>query len=50
MLKKTDKMLVGDNYSKMVNIGSCPQHTVHSAFETGATNDWDVRKILKSMF
>ena len=50
VLKKTDKMLVGDNYSKMVNIGSCPQHTVHSAFETCATNDWDVRKILKSMF
>ena len=39
VLRKTDKMLVGDNYSKTVNIGSCPQHTVHSAFETGATND-----------
>ena len=50
VLKKTDKMLVGDNYSKAVNIGSSPQHTVHSAFETGATNHWDVRKNLKSMF
>ena len=39
VLKKTDKMLVGDNYSKTVNIGSCHQHTAHSAFETGATND-----------
>ena len=38
-LKKTDKMLVGDNYSKTVNIGSCHQHTAHSAFETGASND-----------
>ena len=42
--------MVGDNYSKTVNIGSCPQHTVHGAFKTGATNDWDVHKILKSMF
>ena len=43
-------MLVGDNYSETVNIGSCPQHTVHGAFEAGTTNDWDVHKILKSMF
>ena len=50
VLRKTDEMLVGDNYSKTINIGSCPQHTVHSAFETGATNDWDVHKILKSIF
>ena len=50
VLRKTDEMLVGDNYSKTINIGSCPQHTVHSAFETGATNDWDVHKILKSVF
>ena len=50
VLRKTDEMLVGDNYSKTINIGSCPQHTVHGAFETGATNDWDVHKILKSIF
>ena len=43
-------MLVGDNYSKTLNVGSCPQHTVYGAFKTGATNDWDVHKILKSMF
>ena len=46
VLRKTDKMLVGDNYSKTVNIGSCLQHNIHGIFETG---DWDVHKILKSM-
>ena len=50
ILRKTDEMLVGNNYSKTVNIGSCPQHTVHGTFETDATNDWDVHKIIKSMF
>ena len=50
VLKKTDEMLFKNNYSKTNNIGSCPQHTVHGAFKTGATNDWDVHKILKSMF
>ena len=50
MLRKADEMLVGDNYSETVNIGSCPQHTVHGAFEAGTANDWDVHKILKSMF
>ena len=50
VLRKTDDMLVGDNYSKTINIVSCSQHTVHGAFETGATNDWNVHKILKSMF
>ena len=43
-------MLVKNDYSKAINIEHCPQRTVHGAFETGATNDWDVRKILKSMF
>ena len=50
VLKKTDEILVKNDYSKTINIGSCPHHTVHTAFETGATNDWDVHKILKSMF
>ena len=49
MLRKTNEMLVGDNYSKTVNIGSCSQHTVYGAFETGTTNHWDVHKILNSM-
>ena len=43
-------MLSKNNCSKTINIGSCPQNTVHSAFKTGATNDWDVHKILKIMF
>lgn len=25
-------------------------HTVNGAFKTGATNDWDVHKILKNLF
>ena len=50
VLKKTDEILVKNDYSKIINIGCCPQHTVHSAFKTGATNDWDAHKILKSMF
>ena len=50
VLRKADEMLVGDNYSETGNIGSCSQHTVHCAFEAGTTNDWDVHKILESMF
>ena len=50
VLKNNDEMLVKYDYSKTISIGSCPQHTVHSAFETEATNDWYVHKILKSMF
>ena len=47
---KSGEMLVKNDYSKTINIGSCPQHTVHGAFETEATNVWDIHKILKSMF
>ena len=47
VLKKTDEMLVKNDYSKTINVGSCPQHTIHGVFETGATNDWDIHKILK---
>ena len=50
VLKKVDEMLVSNGYSKTINIGSCPQHTIHGAFETGASNDWAVHNILKSMF
>ena len=39
VLKKTEEMLVKNDCSKTINIGSCPQHTPHNAFETGATND-----------
>ena len=49
VLKKTDEILFKNDYSKTINMGSYPQHTVYSTFETGATNDWDVHKILKSM-
>ena len=46
VLKKTDEMLVKNDYSKTINIGSCP----HSVFKTWTMNNWDVHKILKSMF
>ena len=40
MLVKIDySKLVENDYSKTINIGSCPQHTVHGAFEAEATND-----------
>ena len=50
VLKKTNEMLVKSEYIKTINIGSCPQHTVRGAFDIGASNDWDVHKILKTMF
>ena len=50
VLKNTDEMLVKNDYSKTISIGSCLQHNVHIAFQTGATDNWDVLKILKSMF
>ena len=50
VLKKIDEILVLNDYSKTINMGSCPQYTVHTAFKTGAINDWDIHKILKSMF
>ena len=50
VLKKADEILVKNDYSKTINIRSCPQHTVHSALKTGAMNDWNFHKILKSKF
>ena len=35
VLKKTYEILAKNYYSKTINIGSYPQHTVHTAFKTG---------------
>ena len=48
VLKKADDMLVKNDYSKTINLGSYPQHTVHGAFETGATNIGMFIKYLKA--
>ena len=51
VLNKLDDMLIENGHEKTVNIGSCAQHTVHGAFQTGTSNGgWSTDKILKVMF
>ena len=40
-----------NDLSKMINIGSCSQHTVHGTLKVGATKaEWGIDKILKALF
>ena len=51
VLNKLDNKLVQDGFSKTLNIGSCAQHFVHGALQTGSSNaGLNLEKILKGMF
>ena len=51
VLNTLDNKLVEDGFSKTLNIGSCTQHVVHGAFQTGSSNTGlNLEKILKGMF
>ena len=45
------KHLVENGYKNLIKIGSCPRHTVHGAFQTGATKTgWESNKALEVMY
>ena len=51
VLELFDEKLEFKDLPKTLNIGSCSQHSVHGALKTGMKKvDWNVEKILKSMF
>ena len=51
VLRKLDDALVEDDHNKMLNIGSCTQHVIHGAFQTGSSKtEWQLDKIMKAMF
>ena len=50
-LNKVDNKLVEDRCSKILNIGSCAQHVVRGAFQSGSSNTgWNLEKTFKGMF
>ena len=43
--------LVENGYISLIEISSCSLHTVHRAFQIGATKtDWELNKVLKAMY
>ena len=50
-LNKRNNKLVEDRSSKILNIGSCAQHVVRGAFQTGSSNTVsNLEKTFKGMF
>ena len=46
-----DNKLVKNSLSKVINIGSCSQHTVDGPLKVGAARtEWGIDKILKALF
>ena len=46
-----DDTLVEDGYNKTLNIGSCAQHVIHAAFQTGSSKtESQLDKIMNAMF
>ena len=51
VLDMLDDSLVEKGFGKTINIGSCAQHIVHGALQTGISKtEWKIDQILKSMF
>ena len=51
VLRKLDDTLVEDCLNKTLNIGSCAQHVIHGAFQTGSSKiEWQLDKVMKAMF
>ena len=51
VLNKLENILVEDRFSETLNIGSCAQHVVHRASQTGSSNTgWNLEKILNRAF
>ena len=51
VLELFDEKLESKDLPKTLNIGSCSQHAVNGALKMGMKSvDWNVEKILKSMF
>ena len=50
VLNLVSNHLIENGYKNLVEISSCSLHTVHGAFQTGATKTgWELNKILKAM-
>ena len=46
-----DDTLVEDGHNKTLNIGSCAQHVIHAAFQTGSSKtESQLDKIMNAMF
>ena len=51
VLNLVSNHLVESGYKNLIGIGSCSLHTVHGAFQTGATKTgWELNKVLKAMY
>ena len=51
VLNLVSNHLVENGYKNLIGIGSCSLHTVHGAFQTGATKTgWELNKVLKAMY
>ena len=51
VLDLLDDQLVSDNFSKILNTGSCCQHTVHGSLKSGfQKSTWNMDKLLKFFF
>ena len=51
VLNLVSNHLVENGYKNLVEIGSCSIHTVHGAFQTGATKTgWELNKVFKAMY
>ena len=50
VLNLVSNRLVENGYKNLIEIGSCSLHTVHAAFQTGATETgWELNKAFKVM-
>ena len=50
VLNLVSNHLVENGYKNLIEIGSCSLHTVHGAFQTGATKTgWELNKVLKAV-
>ena len=51
VLEKNKKKRVEGELPQFIDIGTCNLHTVHGAFETGATkSNWNLKKLLKGPY
>ena len=51
VLNVVNNHLVEDGYKNLIEIGRCSLHTIHGAFQTGATKTgWELKKVLKVMY
>ena len=51
VLDMLDDKLIENELSRTINIGSCSQHIIHGALQTGTTSTkWNIDKLMKAMY